>query len=109
MRLVLAVVHSKDADACIAALTNAGFVCTRYASFGGFLDKDNVTLMIGVEAGQVGEVIEILRSRAKRRSELLQAATAMPAPIGVMVPPPVEVEVGGGTVFVLEVDHFERL
>jgi uncharacterized protein YaaQ len=109
VKLVIAIVHSKDADACISALTNAGFVCTRFASFGGFLDKNNVTLMIGVEAAQVASVIEIIRSRAKQRNELLEAATPVPAPIGVLLPSPVEVEVGGATVFVIDVDQFEKV
>ena len=105
----MAVVQSKDADACIAALNSAGHVCTRFASFGGFLDKDNVTLMIGVDDAEVDTVIEILRGKAKQRSEIL--AAGVPAPVGIVVPPPppLDVEVSGATVFVLDVARFEKL
>lgn len=109
MKLVIAIVQTKDADGCIDGLTNAGFVCTRFASFGGFLDKDNVTLLVGVADEQVDEVLEVLRMHAKRRAELLEAAAPVPGPIGVVVPPPVEVEVGGATVFVVDAEKFERL
>lgn len=109
MKLVIAIVHTKDADACTSALTDAGHVCTRFSSYGGFLDKDNATLMIGVDDPHVAPVIEILRSRAKRRNEILEAALPVPAPVGVMMPPPLEVEIGGATVFVVNVDHFEKL
>ena len=109
MRLVLAIVHSKDADSCVTALNDAGFACTRIGSSGGFLDRENVTLLIGVEAAQVDTVIDLIRSRAKRRNERFQAAAAAgPAP-STAAPHPVDVEVGGATVFVLAIDRFERL
>lgn len=109
MKLVVAIVQTKDADACTTALTSAGHVCTRFSSFGGFLDKDNVTLLIGVDDVHVDTVIEILRSKAKRRSEMLETATPVPAPIGVVLPPPLDVEVGGATLFVVDVNRFEKL
>ncbi|HYA01350.1 MAG TPA: cyclic-di-AMP receptor [Candidatus Binatia bacterium] len=107
MKLVVAIVHAQDADACVTALNAAGFICTRYASFGGFLDHDNVTLLIGVDALQVDEVIDIARRHAKRRNEI--AAAGGPASATSPASSPIEVEVGGATVFVLDVDRFERL
>jgi uncharacterized protein YaaQ len=109
VKLVLAVLHNKDADSCVTALNDAGFACTRLGSSGGFLDRGNATLLIGVDAAQVDKVIELIRGRAKRRNERFQAAaTAGPAP-STAAPPPVDVEVGGATVFVLAIDRFERL
>ena len=108
MRLIVAIVHTKDADPCVEALTNGGFACTRLASFGGFLDRDNVTLLIGVEEAHVEEVIEVIRGQAKPRNELLQTARPL-APIGAMAAPLVDVEVGGATIFVLDVERFVKL
>lgn len=109
MKMVMAIVQAKDADACSGALTNAGFSCTRFSTFGGFLDRDNVTLMVGVDVSQVDEVIGILRSRARRRNEVIETSVPIPAPMGPVLAPPVDVEVGGATVFVLDVDRFEKL
>ena len=109
MRLVLAIVHSKDADSCVTALNDAGFACTRLGTSGGFLDRENVTLLIGVDAAQVDKVIDLIRGRAKRRNERFQAAAAAGPAAGAAAPPPVDVEVGGATVFVLPVDRFERI
>jgi uncharacterized protein YaaQ len=109
MRLVLAIVHSKDADSCVTALNDAGFACTRLGTSGGFLDRENVTLLIGVDAAQVDKVIDLIRGRAKRRNERFQAAAAAGPAAGAAAPPPVDVEVGGATVFVLAIDRFERL
>lgn len=108
MKLVIAIVQTRDADSCAGALTSAGHACTRLASFGGFLDRDNVTLMVGVDDPQVDAVLEIIRTRVKQRSASLEAAPA-PAPVGVVMPPPLDVEVGGATVFVVDVARFERL
>ena len=108
MRLVVAILHNKDADGCVTALNNAGFACTRLGSSGGFLDRENSTLLIGVEGTQVDKVIELVRGGAKRRHERLHPV-ASAAPAGTTAPPPVDVEVGGATVFVLAIDRFERL
>ena len=108
MRLVVAILHSKDADSCVTALNNAGFACTRLGSSGGFLNRENATLLIGVEATQVDKVVELIRGRAKRRNERLDPA-APAASTGTAAPPLVDVEVGGATVFVLAIDRFERL
>jgi uncharacterized protein YaaQ len=109
MKLVLAVVQTQDVDACADALTSAGFVCTRFASQGGFLDNSNCTMMIGVDDGQVNEVIAILQSRAQRRVQMVESA--LPFPGGPLAPvaTTMDVEVGGATVFVLPLDRFEKL
>ncbi len=108
MRLIVAILHSKDADGCVSALNNGGFACTRLGSSGGFLDRENATLLIGVEASQVDTVVELIRGRAKRRNERLHPASPA-GPAGSAAPSPVDVEVGGATIFVLAIDRFERL
>jgi uncharacterized protein YaaQ len=105
MKLVVVVVHAKDADHCVAALIEAGFLCTRLASFGGFLDRDNVTLLVGVDAARVDEVLDIVRHRAKQRIEAVAGRPSAPGAAA----PVLDVEVGGATIFVLNVDRFERL
>lgn len=107
---MFAVVQAKDVEACADALTAGGFVCTRFATQGGFLDSTNCTLMIGVDDAQVDEVLDILRSRARRRVELLEAASL--PPIGAVTPllaPAGDVEVGGATVFVVPLERLEKL
>lgn len=109
MKLVVAVVHSDDADACCDALTGDGFICTRFASAGGFLDNSNATLLIGVDDAQVDQVLDSLRSRARTRVEALESPMTLTASLAPVMAPPVEVEVGGATIFVLPVERFEKL
>jgi uncharacterized protein YaaQ len=110
MKLILAVVQAEDVDACADALTAAGFVCTRFASHGGFLDNDNCTLMVGVDDVQVEQVFGILSQRAQRRVQMVDAGLPFPAgPLAPMLAPTMDVEVGGATVFVLPLDRFEKI
>ena len=109
MKLIIAVVHGDDASACSDALSDAGFVCTRFTTSGGFLQKGNSTIVTGVEDGRVDEVVELLRSHARGRNEYVNPMAPLAEPAEFFAPFPVEVEVGGATVFVLDVERFEKL
>lgn len=109
MKLVVAIVHSDDAGRCVNGLTDAGFDCTRLNTYGGFLQKGNATLLVGVADEQVDDVIEVLRHRARDRSEFLNPMPPTAEPAEFFVPFPVEVQVGGATVFVLDVARFEKI
>lgn len=63
MKLMTVIIQDKDSDKVLEALVSLGFSVTRVASTGGFLQKGNVTLLIGLEASQVETVISILRNR----------------------------------------------
>jgi uncharacterized protein YaaQ len=109
VKLVVAVVHADDAAPCSAALSDAGFVCTRFTTSGGFLQKGNATLITAVEDDRVDEVVERLRRHARQRSEYVNPVSPLAEPAEFFVPFPVEVEVGGATVFVVDVERFEQL
>jgi uncharacterized protein YaaQ len=106
---MFAVVQTEDVEACADALTAGGFVCTRFATQGGFLDSSNCTLMLGVDDVQVDEVLDILRRRAQRRVELLASSPALAGPLTPLLTQSVDVEVGGATVFVVPLDRLEKL
>jgi uncharacterized protein YaaQ len=109
VKLVVAIVHSDDAGPCTKALTDSGFDCTRLNTSGGFLQKGNATLLVGVSDEQVDDVIDVLRRRARGRAEYINPLPPIAEPAEFFVPFPVEVEVGGATVFVLDVARFEKL
>lgn len=109
MKLVVAIVQPDDANRCSDALTAAGFLCTRFESSGGFLDGKNVTLVIGVDDPLVDSVLDVLRKSSRERTQSA-APVATPDPSGQGVAAMrMDVEVGGATVFVVDVDRFERL
>ena len=107
MKLIVAIVNYDDANAVTQALSKNGFSSTRLSTTGGFLLAGNVTLLIGVEDGQVQQAIDLIRECSHSRKQMVPALTEMS--YGFMPVMPVEVTVGGATVFVLDVERFERL
>ncbi len=109
MKLIFAVVQTEDAEVCADALAGAGVPYTRFASIGGFLAHENVTLMLGVAEDRVESVFELFREKARQRTKTLQAAPVLADTSALLIPGPVEVQVGGATLFILPVEQFLRV
>jgi uncharacterized protein YaaQ len=107
MKLIIAIVQDQDADRTVRALNEAGHRVTRVASTGGFFSTGNTTLLIGVDETQVQAVIESLKETCERRTRLLPAGPNV-VESAAMMGAFVEVEVGGATIFVVNVEHFEQ-
>lgn len=107
MKLIIAIVNNEDCHAVLGEITRQGFSATKLSTSGGFLRAGNATLLIGVEQAHVSEVIEIIRLFSSQRTQMVSPGPVYAAePI---VSAPVEVVVGGATVFVLDVDQFYKL
>lgn len=105
MKLILAIVSSDDSGELISVLTKNKFSVTKLATTGGFLRAGNTTVIIGVDEEKVEEVFSIIKSTCSTRKQI----TTNQAPFGGVMPYPIEIEVGGATVFVLDVDQFIKL
>lgn len=108
MKLIVAIVQDKDSNRLSAALVKANFRATKLASTGGFLKAGNTTFMIGVDDSQVESVLSVIRTSCKVREQLVTPVTPMSGTTDAYLPLPVEVQVGGATVFVLPVERFEH-
>jgi len=109
MKLILAIVHNDDSMLVSSSLTKAGFHVTKMASTGGFLMSGNTTFIMGVEDAEVDNAIDIISKYSKKRMQAVASDIAM-ATGNISLPNiPVEVQVGGGTVFVLNIERFERV
>jgi len=109
MKLIIAVVQDKDHRRVTEALLERGYKFTNIASTGGLLREGNVTFVIGVDAEQIDAVITVIREHSKTREQLVNVFPPTIEPIGTCIPSPVKVQVGGATVFVLDVERFEKL
>jgi uncharacterized protein YaaQ len=109
VKLVIAVVQDKDQRKVTDALLEGGYKFTNIASTGGLLREGNVTFLIGVEEDQVDDVIEIIGTHSKTREQLVNIFPPTIEPIGTCIPSPVKVQVGGATVFVVNVERSEKL
>ncbi|CAK1233728.1 Cyclic di-AMP receptor DarA/PstA (DarA) [Fructobacillus cardui] len=104
MKLVNAIVQDKDATKLANAFVKAKIQATRLATSGGFLRSGNTTFIIAIDEDRIEEVLQIIKDISQKRKQF-------------MVPPisvegertgafPVEVEVGGATVFTQTIDDF---
>jgi uncharacterized protein YaaQ len=106
MKLVIAIVNHDDAGEVIKVLTKNGFSSTKLSTTGGFLMAGNVTLMVGVEETLTDQVIGIIKEYCHSRTQMIPTNTELS--YGYYPSAPVEVTVGGATIFVLDVEQFER-
>jgi uncharacterized protein YaaQ len=109
VKLVVAIVHNEDAGALVDALLDRDFRATRLHSSGGFLKQSNATVILGVDDPQVDDVLDIVRETCHARTQVVNPMPPIMEPGEFFMPYPLEVEVGGATVFVLPVERFERI
>ncbi len=109
VKLVTAIVHHEDAGNLVEALLERDFRATRLQSSGGFLKQSNATVMLGVEDDEVEEVMGIIRDTCHSRTQVVNPMPPIMEPGEFFMPYPLEVEMGGATVFVVPVERFERL
>lgn len=108
MKLLLAVVQDNDVNILTEDLIDKGFSVTKLSSSGGFLRVGNTTVFMGVEDDRVDECLEVINRNCKKR----KTTTAIVNPniqSAMFQTFPVEIEVGGATVFLLDVEKFIKL
>jgi uncharacterized protein YaaQ len=109
VKLIVAIVHNEDAGHLVDVLAEKEYRATRLNSSGGFLKQSNSTVILGVEETDVDEALGIIRESCTSRTQVVNPMPPIMEPGEFFMPYPLEVEVGGATVFVLPVERFERL
>ena len=108
MKLIIAIVQDEDASRLVSNLMSEGYSVTKLATTGGFLRAGNTTLLIGIENDKMDSVMKIIERVCKSRKQIASSPSPISGTTGVYVPYPVEVMVGGATVFVLDVEQFVK-
>lgn len=106
MKLVLAIINSDDAHAVISNLTRAEYNVTKLATTGGFLSSGNVTVIIGLEDDKLEGALDIIGKYSHSRKQVIPSASE--AGMNLYSSMPVQVKVGGATVFVMAVEQFTK-
>lgn len=107
MKLILAIVSNDDSGKLSNALTKAHFSVTRLATTGGFLMSGNTTLLVGTDDEKVDAAIEIIGENSKKRTKMVPSTASFGS--GMYSGMPVEVAVGGATIFVIDVEQFKKI
>ena len=98
MKLIYAIVNNDDAHSVSSSLTKSGFQATKLASTGGFLMSGNTTFLI---------CSEIIKDHSHKRKQFVPSAASYG--VGSYTSFPVEVFVGGATIFVTNIERFEKV
>lgn len=107
MKLAVCIVHNRDKAKITEELVRAGFRFTITGSTGGFLREGNTTFLVGTEADRMPDLRAVMVSGGSREQvvNVMPFETAAP---GSFIPSPVKVPVGGGVMFVIDVESFHR-
>ncbi len=108
MKLVMSIVQSDDAGRLVDALTAAGYRATTISTTGGFLRQGNATILVGTEDDRVSHVLELIQENCHTRRQFVNPLPPVMEPGEMYMPTPIDVQVGGATVFVLDVAQFEQ-
>jgi len=108
MKLIIAIVQDEDVSNLIEELTKEQFRVTKLASTGGFLKSGNTTLLIGVEDEKIYLVTKIVERICQVR-ETTTSMTPLTLPGNAYVPYPINIKVGGATMFVVDVERYEKI
>jgi uncharacterized protein YaaQ len=85
----------EDAEKVVGGLLASGYRLTRLNTAGGFLRRGNDTLLTGVEANRVDDVLRIIQANCRLRTEARSPDAGMP--------------MYSATMFVLAAVRFDRL
>ena len=101
MKLIYAIVNNDDAHAVSSALTKAGYQATKLASTGGFLMAGNTTFLI------CSDDEKVLKNHSHKRKQYVSSVASYGESGYASMP--AEVFVGGATIFVTNVERFEKV
>jgi uncharacterized protein YaaQ len=109
MKLVMAIINSDDTRNVLDRLARRGFSATVTSTTGGFLRVGNTTIFCGVDDAKVEDVMGVFRESCPSRIQYVTPLPPVMEPGEVHIPTPVEKHMGGATIFVLDVAHFEKI
>ncbi len=95
MKLVVAIIDTEYSGKVIDALSKNDYRATKLSSTGGFLKSGNTTILVGIEENQRDEVVDIIGKNSKAKKVKSEEKG--------------EVEVGGATLFILDMNRYLRI
>ena len=108
MKLLLAIVQDKDSARLSNEFVDAGVRATKLSTTGGFLKSGNTTFIVGIEDERIQEVLDIIRETCQAREQFMTLPISLDVSMDTHMPYPIEVQVGGATVFVMPVEQFHQ-
>ena len=105
--LVIVIVASEQINELTQELIKGSFYFTRIDSSGGLLEKSTVSLLIGINQNRLEPLLALIRKMCHTRLKFIPARVEAPLMQG--QPLMIEAEVGGASIYVVDVERFEQL
>ncbi len=108
MKLVIAVVSTRDLDELEYALRRRGHQAAVIDESGALGRSGNATLLIGVQEAWLFDLMGIIEETCRARIRFVNPAALLADPPD-YVSRPIEERQGGAAVFILNVERYERI
>lgn len=108
MKLIFAIVHNDDAGKLTDLLRDNNYQFTLISTTGGFLREGNSTFLVGIEPDKLEMALQLIKENCTTRTQFVNPMPPVMEPGELFLAQPVEVQVGGATVFVVDVERFEK-
>ncbi len=108
-KMVIAIVHDNDAHNLMDNLASEGYQTTKMASTGGFLREGNTTFIIGTDEKHVEKVLDIINDNCKTRKRTIAPMSPVANSLAGYYTFPMDIQIGGATVFILDVEKFIKM
>ena len=105
MKMLFVFVQNDDVKPLTRSLIKNDISVTRISSSGGFLSGGNSTLLIGVEDEQLEVALDIIKTQSHKRTAAVPAPASTIAQGGDGNIIPINVTIGGATVFVIDAEN----
>ena len=102
MKMIMAVISNEDNAKLSSELNKAGFFVTKLS-----LMSCNTTLMTVTEDDKVDAIIDIFKKFSNKRTKMVASSASFGMDMNMSIP--IEVSVGGATIFVLNVEQYKKL
>ena len=110
MKLIIAIIHKEDSKKLTRKLLKENFQLTRLESTGGFLNKKNTTILIGLKKSEVDKALSIIKEVCKARTEYIDTTFLdSDADKLLVASEATKIKVGGANIFVIDVEKFEKI
>ncbi len=106
-QLVIVTVAHSQARALTDYLTQQGYYITQIDSQDGIWNEATASLLIGLNHRRLPPLLAHLREQCASQRRFVSAHIT--PPLLELQPPVIEVEIGGATIYVLDVEQFEQI
>lgn len=107
MKLVIVIMSNKDVGAVLSATSTEGFMSTKIATQGQFLQSGQTTVLFGVDDEKTDALLDLIKNNVTNR--VLKKTGVESTIEGSLLKKPVDVEEFGAVAFVINVEEFRKL